>query len=192
MTSRPRHAQRGRKPGSNDYGESTRAIRIPLSLYPELQQRLACMKKMHTQKAWPANVLLPAGNAKNMHLPLFAHRVPAGFPSPADDYIERTLDLNEHLIDHPSATFFVRVTGCSMEGAGIHDGDLLVVDRALEPVHGRIVIAAIDGELTVKRLRIGQEGIWLEPENPAYSALQIVEGLDCVIWGVVRHVIHAL
>jgi len=86
-------------------------------------------------------------------IPLFAAGVPAGFPSPADDYIDRHLDLHEHLIEHPAATFYVRASGDSMVGAGIHDGDLLIVDRAVEPRDGHIVIAVVHGELTVKRLR---------------------------------------
>lgn len=125
-------------------------------------------------------------------LPLFASRVPAGFPSPADDYIDQRLDLNTHLVEHPAATFFTRVSGHSMRGAGIHDGDLLIVDRALEPQDGRIVIAAVNGELTVKRLRLRKSGTWLVPEHPDYKPLKITEGLDCVIWGVVTQVIHAV
>ncbi|WP_347259114.1 translesion error-prone DNA polymerase V autoproteolytic subunit, partial [Methylocaldum sp.] len=93
---------------------------------------------------------------------------------------------------HPAATFFVRVKGDSMEGAGIRDGDLLVVDRALEPGHGRIVIAVVNGELTVKRLALREGEAWLEPENPAYAPLKLTEGLDCIVWGVVKHVIHAV
>jgi DNA polymerase V len=131
-------------------------------------------------------------DALAMPLPLFASRVPAGFPSPADDYVDQRLDLNEHLIDHPAATFFTRVSGHSMKDAGIHDGDLLIVDRALEPQDGRIVIAAVNGELTVKRLRIRKGRAWLMPENPDYTPLAITEGLDCVIWGVVTQVIHAV
>lgn len=127
-----------------------------------------------------------------MSLPLFASRVPAGFPSPADDYVDQRLDLNTHLVEHPAATFFTRVSGHSMRGAGIHDGDLLIVDRALEPQDGRIVIAAINGELTVKRLQLRKSGTWLVPEHPDYKPLKITEGLDCVIWGVVTRVIHAV
>ncbi len=130
--------------------------------------------------------------AVTMHLPLFASRIPAGFPSPADDYVDQRLDLNTHLVEHPAATFFTRVSGHSMRGAGIHDGDLLIVDRALEPQDGRIVIAAVNGELTVKRLRLRKSGVWLVPEHPDYKPLKITEGLDCVIWGVVTRVIHAV
>ena len=133
-----------------------------------------------------------ASDPRPLALPLFASRVPAGFPSPADDYIDQKLDLNTHLIEHPAATFFTRVSGHSMRDAGIHDGDLLVVDRALEPQDGRIVIAAVNGELTVKRLRIRKGQVWLMPEHPDYKPLLITEGLDCVIWGVVTRVIHAV
>lgn len=181
----------GRKPGSNDYGESTRAVRVPVSLYPELQQFLERLKALRKQAA-PPDAWLPDPGSAKLALPLFASRVPAGFPSPADDYVDQRLDLNDHLIDHPAATFFVRVTGDSMTGASIHDGDLLVVDRALEPVAGRIVIAAVNGELTVKRLALREGTAWLLPENPAYAPLPITEGLDCVIWGVVTRVIHSV
>jgi DNA polymerase V len=118
--------------------------------------------------------------------------VPAGFPSPAADYEEDRLDLNKHLIKHPAATFFVRAAGDSMIGAGIHCGDLLVVDRSLEPKDKSVVIAVIDGELTVKRIRIEKKKITLEPENENYSARQITEDTDFRIWGVVTNVIHAL
>ena len=182
----------GRKPGSNDYGESTRAIRVPISLYPDIQSLLERIKAQRKPPGKPAGTWVPDTTGVKLSLPLFASRVPAGFPSPADDYIDQRLDLNDHLIDHPAATFFVRVTGDSMTGASIHDGDLLVVDRALEPVDGRIVIAAINGELTVKRLSLQDGTAWLLPENPAYTPLPITEGLDCVVWGVVTRVIHSV
>lgn len=122
--------------------------------------------------------------------PLFTVRVSAGFPSPADDYIEHTLDLNEKLIRHPAATFFVRVSGDSMQGAGIYDGDLLVVDRALEPQDRSIVIAVVNGEFTLKRLKKEQGRIWLMPENPAYAPIELHDGIEAEIWGVVKHAIH--
>lgn len=125
-------------------------------------------------------------------LPLVLEPVPAGFPSPADDYIEGGLDLNQHLIKHPAATFFVKVTGDSMIGAGIHSGDLLVVDRALHPADGNVVIAAVNGELTVKRLRKKNGTLLLVAENSAYSPLAISEGTDFEVWGVVTNVIHPL
>ena len=123
-------------------------------------------------------------------LAVFLSRVPAGFPSPADDYVEQRLDLNEHLVQREASTFFVRVAGRSMEGAGIHDGDLLVVDRAVEPTDGAVVVAALDGELTVKRYRTRERGAALVPENEAHAPIPIEPGQDLVVWGVVRHVIH--
>ena len=125
-------------------------------------------------------------------LPIFLGRLPAGFPSPADDYLEGKLDLNRHLIKHPAATFFVRVTGDSMIGAGIHSGDLLVVDRSLEPADKHVVVAVLDGELTVKRL-FKQNGILrLLPENLNYQPIEIAPQQTIEIWGVVTSVIHAL
>ena len=118
--------------------------------------------------------------------------VSAGFPSPADDYLDQKLDLNEHLVKHPAATFFVRAIGDSMLGAGIHSGDLLVVDRSLEATSGRIVIAALDGELTVKRLREQGETVYLLPENPNYETITVKAESDFEIWGVVTAVVHAL
>ncbi len=122
--------------------------------------------------------------------PLFVAAVSAGFPSPADDYVEGTLDLNRHLITHPAATFFVRATGDSMIDAGIHPGDLLIVDRALTPTEGHVVIAVLDGELTVKRLeRIDGQPV-LTPGNRRYSPIRPRENQNFEIWGVVTYVIH--
>jgi DNA polymerase V len=118
--------------------------------------------------------------------------VAAGFPSPAQDYIEETLDLNQHLISHPTATFFVIVEGYSMVNAGIYPGDILIVDRSLEPAHKKIVIAIVDGELTVKRL-FSQKGKWfLAPENPEYEPLEITGDMSFKIWGVVTYAIHKM
>jgi DNA polymerase V len=126
------------------------------------------------------------------HHALFEAVVPAGFPSPAADYEEDRLDLNRHLVKNPAATFFVRVTGDSMLGAGIHHGDLLVVDRSLEPRDKNVVIAAVDGELTVKRIRINRHKITLEPENHNYLAQEITAETEFEVWGVVTNVIHQL
>ena len=120
--------------------------------------------------------------------PLVLARVPAGFPSPADDYTDGQLDLNELLIQRPEATFFVRVEGDSMVGAGIHSGDLLIVDRSAEATGGEVVVAAIDGELTVKRVCRRDGALWLVAENDAYPPIEVTTEL--VIWGVVEHVIH--
>ncbi|MBW1645957.1 MAG: translesion error-prone DNA polymerase V autoproteolytic subunit [Deltaproteobacteria bacterium] len=125
-------------------------------------------------------------------LPVAVAAVSAGFPSPADDYLEGTLDLNQYLIRHPAATFFVRVAGDSMIEAGIHDGDLLLVDRSLEAADGKVVIAVINGELLVKRVRRAGNRLLLLPENPAYEAIEVRQEMDFELWGVVTHVIHAL
>jgi DNA polymerase V len=124
--------------------------------------------------------------------PYFEAKVPAGFPSPAADYEENQLDLNKHLIKNPAATFFVRVGGDSMTGAGIHEGDLLVVDRSLDPKDRNVVIAVVNGELMVKRIRIRRKKITLEPENENYAPQEISEEAEFQVWGVVTNVIHAL
>ena len=123
-------------------------------------------------------------------LPLVATRVKAGFPSPAEDYIEERLDLNEKLVEHPGATFFVRVSGESMLNAGIQDGDTLVVDRSLEARNDDIVIAVIDNEFTVKRLVYRATRPWLIPCNPEFSEIELSEDMDTIIWGIVTSVIH--
>ena len=126
--------------------------------------------------------------------------VAAGFPSPAEQYLEPPLDLNELLVKRPAATFFVRVQGDSMIGAGIHDGDLLVVDRALEPSDGDVVVAAVDNEFTVKRLRLGTvrrngrdvRRVALEAENPAYPTIVLGGLSELRLFGKVTAVIHRL
>ena len=125
-------------------------------------------------------------------LPLAGERVAAGFPSPADDYVEVGIDLNEQLIRHPTSTFFLRVSGESMLGAGIHHGDLLVVDRSLDPRPGRVVVAVLNGEFTLKRLVQHQGRLRLEAANPAYPPLELHGRGDVQIWGVAIHVIHPL
>ena len=130
--------------------------------------------------------------AKRLYLPLFLSRISAGFPSPADDYMEGTLSLDGHFVTRPEATFFLRVQGDSMVGAGIHDGDLLIVDKSLEPRHGSIVIAEVHGELTVKKLYRKNGEIALLAENPAYQPIPVSEESQLVVWGVVTSVVHAL
>lgn len=123
--------------------------------------------------------------------PLFMTSVSAGFPSPAESYIEGHLDLNRHLIKHPVATFYVRVAGDSMMGAGIHPGSILVVDRAVEADDGDIVIARIGDELCVKRLRVRRGRIWLMPENDSYQPIEVIESMDFEVWGRVMHSIRS-
>lgn len=122
--------------------------------------------------------------------PLLARAVPAGFPSPADDYSEGRLSLDAHLVEHKESTFFMRVEGDSMTGLGIHDGDLLVVDRSLTPVNGNVVIAVIDGEFTVKQLFRRNGRTALKAANPAFREIVVREGQELVVWGVVRWAIH--
>ena len=128
--------------------------------------------------------------ARFLPLPFFSSSVPAGFPSPADDYIESSLDLNEYLIRHPSSTYFARATGDSMVERGIMDKALLIVDRAVEPRQGQVVIAAINGELTCKILDIQNKK--LLAASPAYAPVLITEDSDLLIEGVVIHVINTL
>jgi DNA polymerase V len=118
-------------------------------------------------------------------IPLVLSNAPAGFPSPADDYIENTLDLNDYLIDNPVATFMMRVSGDSMIGAGIYDKDVIIVDRSREPRPGKIVVAVLDGELTIKRLEKNPKGYVLVPENPDYKPITIRNEQELIIWGVV-------
>jgi DNA polymerase V len=160
----------GRPKGQGKYGETTKSFRIPVSRIDDVKAFL--------------------DEGTSYRLPLYASTVRAGFPSPADDYIEMHLDLNTHLIKHPAATFFVTASGDSMTGAGIASGDMLVVDRSLEATHGKIVIAAINGELTVKRLSRVAGTVQLLPENNKYQPIEISADEDLVIWGVVTHVIH--
>lgn len=125
-----------------------------------------------------------------LEVPLFTAGISAGFPSPADDFIDARLDLNEFLVAHPAATFFVRVEGTSMIEAGIHPGDILVVDRAVEAKPGSIVIAVIDGEFTVKRYHCADGRCFLLAENPSFSPIEVTEGMAVEVWGVVSYVIH--
>ncbi len=132
-----------------------------------------------------------AGLWPRLPLPLFAERVSAGFPSPAQDYIEQVLDLNELCVKRPAATFFLRVEGDSMVDAGIYPDDILVVDRSIEARQGDIVIAAVDGEFTVKELVLRPRPRLL-PRNSGYSPIEIPEGMDLEIFGVVTNVVRTL
>lgn len=143
-------------------------------------------------RQFPMDFWHPVSAQQPLPLPLFINKVAAGFPSPADDYIEKTLDLNELLVKKPAATFFVRAEGESMLEAGIHPNDILIVDRSLEPVSGKIVICALNGALTVKRLLRRNGGWVLAAENSAYADIDLHEDLELVIWGVVTAVIHPL
>ena len=121
----------------------------------------------------------------NLHVPLMAAPVAAGFPSPAEEHEDRPLDFNELLVRNPASTFAVKAQGDSMVGAGIHDGDICVVDRSLKPVDGSIIVALVNGEFTMKRLRMKAGRVWLKPENSNYPDIPITEGTEFEIWGVI-------
>ncbi|MBN9342901.1 MAG: translesion error-prone DNA polymerase V autoproteolytic subunit [Holosporales bacterium] len=139
-----------------------------------------------------ASAVWNALTSSSQPLTLFDARVAAGAPSPAEDFSDGQLDLNDHLLKNPQSTFFVRVSGDSMINAGIHPEDLLIVDRSIRPAQGRVVIAVVNGELTVKRLFKENNKVFLMPENPNYPALEITEEMDFMIWGVVTNVIHTV
>lgn len=159
----------GRPKGKGKYKESTKPIRIPISMVNEVMSLI---------------------ENRGYDLPFYTSSVQAGFPSPADDHMEKKIDISKHLIKHPAATFFVKAAGESMIKAGIHPGDILVVDRSLEPKNGKIVIAAVDGQLTVKRLHKSKKGVFLVPENELYEPIKIEEENEILIWGVVTNVLH--
>lgn len=136
---------------------------------------------------WQPSLLAP-----EQVTPLYGHSVPAGFPSPADDYVEDRLDLNQLLVQNKSSTFFLRVKGDSMVNAGIFNGDIIVVDRSLEPADRSVVVAVVDGELTIKRLRFRNGSTELHAENPKYQPIQFKEGQELTIWGVVTSAVHTV
>ena len=119
----------------------------------------------------------------------FDSGISAGFPSPAEDFKEHRLSLDEELIKNKEATFFARVSGQSMINAGLGDNDLLVIDRSLEPEDGKIAVCFLDGEFTVKRLRVKQDGVWLQPENNNYKPIEVTNENNFIIWGIVTNVI---
>jgi len=161
----------GRPKGQGKYGEKTKAIRVPISKSKYISEIVS----------------------KGLHeVPLYGNKVAAGFPSPADDYLEEKIDINQYLVTHPSATFLVRASGESMIKAGIFPNDILVVDRSLKAENGKVVIAAVDGELTVKRFRKNGSQITLEAENDSYENISFDKKTEAYIWGVVTNVIHKL
>lgn len=125
-------------------------------------------------------------------IPLVSHRVSAGFPSPALDFMETSIDLNKVLVENKIATFYVQVEGNSMIDAGIQDKDILVVDRSIEPRNNKIAICLVDGEFTVKRIKVDADCLWLMPENPNYKPIKVTEENQLIIWGIVTYVIKKL
>ncbi|MAR99776.1 MAG: peptidase S24 [Nitrosomonadales bacterium] len=170
----------GRKLRSGIYGESTKVIRVPTS-------KVSDIKKYIIQFQIDNIIDISKSKALLTHQPLdlFDHKVPAGFPSPADDYKEKKLDLNEYLIKQKEATFFVRIKGDSMIDAGIHDNDIVVVDKSQTASTGDIILASIDGDFTVKLLSRNKSKYQLLPANEKYKPIEINESMQFEVWGVV-------
>ena len=144
--------------------------------------------KLHTG---PIIDIYSADTETELSLPLVDTGISAGFPSPALDFVDKSIDLNKHIVKHPAATFYGRVKGDSLKNAGINDGDLLVIDKSLEPVNGKIAVCYIDGEFTAKRIKIDREKgeAFLIPENEAYKPIRVDKDNEFLIWGIVTHVI---
>ena len=182
----------GRKPGSGLYGEPTRQVRVPDSQVPVIVDFLEAYRHQLSEPSAVDEVYRPALMKRTVRLPLYGSKIQAGFPSPADDYVAEQLDLHELLVKREAATFYVRVKGDSMVGASIQEGDILVVDRSVEPTDGKIVIAVLNGELTVKELSRKADSTQLLPRNDAYPVINISSETDLVIWGVVTGVVRQL
>jgi DNA polymerase V len=146
--------------------------------------------KKRTESAKNLYELILPETKETSSLPFFAGRVPAGFPSPAEDFLERRLDLNEYLIRNEPATFLVRVSGNSMKLAGIFDGDLLIVDRSVPPENGRVIVGVVHGEFTVKRIQKKGGSLYLMPENDDFKPVRVTEEMNLQVWGVVTWAIH--
>jgi DNA polymerase V len=161
----------GRPKGQGKYGVVTKPIRVPEDMIPDIENFI---------------------RGYGYELPLYGCNVSAGSPAPADDYIEDKVDLHKYLVSNPESSFLVKATGDSMIDAGIYSGDVLVVDRSVKPSHGKVVIAAIDGQLTVKRFYNKNGETYLQAENPDYSDIELQENNDLIIWGVVTSVLTKL
>lgn len=146
------------------------------------------LKRLHT-----ANTIdfFTASTETSLEIPFVEESIKAGFPSPADDFLDISIDLNKELIKNPPATFFGRVNGDSMKDLGIDDGDLIIIDKSLEPTNGKIAVCFIDGEFTLKKIQIDKDCLWLVPANEKYKPIKVTEDNDFVVWGVVVHVIKS-
>ena len=176
-----RRAGSGRPKGTGKYNETTQVVRIPSSLVPQIEDIIDHYKHSFSKQYHALN-----------RVPLYSDKVAAGSPALADDHVDEYVNLNEYLMDNPEATFLVRASGNSMINAGIFHDDLLVVDKSLPPEDGKIVIAAINGEMTVKRLQLKNKVPILLPENPDYNPIKISPEDDFSIAGIVTQVIHSV
>jgi DNA polymerase V len=187
----------GRKPGSGAFGESTQPVRVPESKLAAVVEFLAAYRDARTLEDDGVRVSLPRSvrhSRRHRHVPVVGFRAQAGFGNPAEDYIEEHIDLNAHLIrqGHEASTFIVRAQGWSMVGAGIHDGDEVIVDRAMEATDNAVVVATVNGDLVIKRLKLRGGKISLTSDNPHYPERTIAEGETLEIWGVCTRVLHSL
>jgi len=187
-----RRSGAGRKPKSGIPGDATLSMRIPLSDQAAVTNFLQARWRLRDGSLMPEGTVRPAIDPVRQYLPLFSNRIPAGFPSPADDHVEDRIDLNEELIRNPPATFMIRVEGNSMIDANIFSGDILIVDRSIDARDGHVIVAVVDGKFTVKRLSIKPGKVRLLPENPdpTYQPIEFQDGQELIVWGVVTNVIH--
>jgi DNA polymerase V len=187
MTAREQSRRSRKGIGGRPKGPPTAVVRMPLPI-AKFARRLA----NGAVRAGDINQFLDIEVRTAMTVPLVGSTAPCGFPSPADDHLDRPLDFNELLIQNPAATFAVRIAGESMTGAGLFPGDIAVVDRSLTPANGCIVLALIDGEFTIKRYRLVAGTVVLAAENPAFADIAISEVSGLEVWGVLRHAIRML
>lgn len=147
------------------------------------------LKQLHKSKL--LEFYTPDTTSTSIEIPFFGSGIKAGFPSPAEDFSELSIDLNFELIKNPSSTFFSRVNGDSMSDLGISDGDLLIVDKSMEPENRKIAVCYIDGEFTLKSIHIDKNCCWLMPANKKYDPIKITEENEFIVWGIVTHVIKS-
>lgn len=168
-------------------GPATKVVRLPLSI-AAMARRVASRKP----RAEDIRIFFEVESRAQASIPLMSHKASCGFPSPADDYLDRPLDFNELLIVNPAATFAVRVGGDSMIHAGLYPNDIAIVDRSLTARDKSIILALVDGEFTIKRYRKKGSRVWLEAENPTYNDIKITEDTTFEVWGVIKHSIRML
>jgi DNA polymerase V len=152
------------------------------------KNKIMAVQKVHATEKLE---IYSAITESSLELPVVSGGISAGFPSPALDFIDLTIDMNRHLVKHPAATFYGRVKGDSMKDEGIHDGDLLVIDKSLEPADGKIAVCYIDGEFTIKRIRLEKNVCWLMPANDDYKPIKVTEDDEFLIWGIVTHLVKS-
>ena len=173
MTRGGKRSGAGRPTGTGQYGEQTKPVRVPVSKIDAVKEFILSESEAPT-------------------IPLFGSDVQAGAPDLGDDYVEAHVNLHDYVVERPQATFFVRAKGQSMKNAGIGDGDLMVVDRDIQAKNGHIIVAAVDGELTVKRLHKTATSLQLLPENEDFEPIVVQQEQEFTVWGVVTNVIHRL